>query len=97
MSNNISLSRSEYELLRDSMSSLSTKLDAVLTKINNIDNKTVALEEWRKHHESIRSNDQRAIEDLQSRVVILEKYRFYLIGMATVISILIAVIASLYK
>lgn len=92
---NITLGAAEYDLLIKSIETVSAKIDKIFEKINHMDNKTVALEEWRKHHDGQTAVHVSEIAGLKKRVATLENYRWFLVGISVTISGLIAIVGVL--
>lgn len=90
----VSLSKGEYDLLVNTIEKVSLKVDKVYDLINNMDKKTVALEEWRKHHDVQYDANMNDYAMLKKRVNVLENYRWFLVGMSITVSTLAAIVAQ---
>ena len=102
----IQLSKSEYLLLIKSIENVSDKIDKIFDKISHMDKKTVALEEWRKHHDMMTASyiaDIAAIKKdsidnsykLKKRISTLENFRWFLVGISAAISTLFSIVIKI--
>lgn len=89
----VNLSKGEYELLVKAIEGMSQKVDKIYEKINYMDKKTVALEEWRKHRDSQSEAKSKDYQMLKARVTVLENYRWFLVGVSIAISTLAAIVS----
>lgn len=90
----VQLSKGEYELLIKSIENVSTKVDKIYEKINHMDKKTVALEEWRKHLDIQYEENIKDYRQLKQRVSVLESYRWFLVGVSITVSTLAGILAQ---
>tara|TARA_R110000744_G_scaffold228_2_gene870 strand:- start:15456 stop:15749 length:294 start_codon:yes stop_codon:yes gene_type:complete len=91
----VELSIREYDQLIKSLAGLSEKMDEVMKRVTAIDKETVALKEWRGFHETNIGASAKEIDGLKLKVRSLENYRWFLIGVSTTISSLVAVLFQL--
>lgn len=91
---NVRLSKMEYDFLVKSIESVSAKIDAISEKISHMDNKTIKLEEWRKHLDSSKEKETTIINNLKVRVSALENFRWFLVGASVILSAMIGWIIS---
>ena len=92
----IQLSKGEYDLLIKSIEQMSMKVDKIYEKVNHMDKKTVALEEWRKHHDAQYDSNIADYRQLKSRVSVLENYRWFLVGMSIAVSTILAILVQFF-
>lgn len=85
----------DYQLLVATMQALSSKVDIILEKFESLGNKVIILEEWRKYVEDDRSQDRRQINQHDSRISALENYRWFLLGVSTIIGTLFGILAAI--
>lgn len=87
----------EYKLLLKVIQEVSNKVDMIFDKVNEIDKKTFALEEWRKYKDQSILEANASSKNLELRIQALENYKWFLMGGSAAISAIIVYIFNYFK
>lgn len=85
----------KYNLVLSTLEKISLKLDGVLERLNDHDKKDAAFNEWKRYQEKNVTNLSKTVEDTGLRISALENYKWFLLGMSAVFSVICTITLNL--